>query len=311
MTGIVYDDVYLRHETHGHPENKNRLIETVEYLKEKGLWDKCKHIPARAAMASEICYVHTPDYVQNVEGFTRQGGGHLDLDTVASPDSYEAALFAAGGVMNACDAVQEGEVSNALCLVRPPGHHAVVNHSMGFCIFNNVAIAARHIQRVYNFERILILDFDVHHGNGTQDSFYAENSVFYISSHRYPFFPGTGTDHEKGESEGTNHTLNKPLFYGGHRSEAMEFWNEAFEGPLKEYDPQFVLVSAGFDGYKNDPIGGMDWELEDFEHITRMIVDLARNSSAKGKIVSALEGGYNLKELPWCVEAHLKPLMEA
>jgi acetoin utilization deacetylase AcuC-like enzyme len=307
-TGLVFDPIYLRHETHGHPENKYRLINTVEHLKKTGIWKKCVEIPARRATQQEIAYNHAPEYIKEVEAFCRQGGGYLDLDTCASPDSYEAALYAAGGVIAAADAVMDEKVQTALCLVRPPGHHAVYDRSMGFCLFNNVAIAARHLQKKRGIERVLIVDFDVHHGNGTQASFYADKTVFYMSSHRYPFYPGSGAEDEIGVGEGEGYTLNLPLGYDVTRTETLELYRRALAGPAADFKPQFVLISAGFDAYKNDPLGGMDWEAGDFGEITRMIMELAKKT-ASGRVVSALEGGYNLDELPLCIESHLKALM--
>jgi acetoin utilization deacetylase AcuC-like enzyme len=310
-TGIVFEEIYLQHETGGHPENKLRLINTVAHLKETGTWDKLKQIPARAATVDEICYNHDLAYVDQVRDIIEnRGGGILDYgDTIGSPKSYEAALYAAGGLLEACDAVMKGEIGNAAALVRPPGHHATSGTAMGFCIFNNVAIAARHLQKKHSLKKIMIIDWDVHHGNGTQDSFYSDPDVFYFSTHRYPFYPGSGASGETGAGDGEGTTLNLPFSHTD-RNTFLEEFKKACEGPLAEFAPEFILVSAGYDAYVNDPIAGLGLEIEDFGTLTRDCIDLA-NKTCGGKLVSTLEGGYNLQDIPRCIEEHLKELLTA
>ncbi len=309
-TGVVFDQIYLQHETGGHPENKMRLINTVSHLKETGLWDKITQIPARAATVDEICYNHDRSYVEKVrEQIETRGGGILDYgDTIGSPKSYEAALKAAGGLMEACDAVMQGDVANAAVLVRPPGHHATRSTAMGFCIFNNIAIAARHLQKKHGLQKIIIIDWDVHHGNGTQDSFYNDPNVFYFSTHRYPFYPGTGSQAQTGEGEGEGATLNLPFSHDDRETFLQEF-RKAAEGPLAQFKPEFVLISAGYDAYVDDPIAGLGLEIEDFGTLTRYCIDLA-NKTCGGKLVSTLEGGYNLQAIPRCIEEHFKELLK-
>lgn len=309
-TGVVFEEIYLQHETGGHPENKHRLINTVAHLKETGTWDKLKQIPARAATVDEICYNHDRVYVEKVKEYIEtHGGGILDYgDTIASAKSYDAALYAAGGLLEACDAVMKGEVANAAALVRPPGHHATSNQAMGFCIFNNVAIAARHLQKKHELKKILIIDWDVHHGNGTQDSFYDDPDVLYFSTHRYPFYPGSGAETETGTGAGEGVTLNLPFSHSDRETFLAKF-KEATEGKLADFAPEFVLISAGYDAYANDPIAGLGLEIEDFGTLTRYCLDLA-NKTCGGKLISTLEGGYHLQAIGRCIEAHLNELLK-
>ena len=211
-TGLVYDPIYLEHDTGNHVENSQRLVTTMSYLKETGIKEKLTCLPPRPALLEELEMIHAPEYISYVKSKAEMGGGWLDPDTVMSPKSYEAALYAAGGVLAAVEAVMKREVDNAFALVRPPGHHAIRDEAMGFCIFNNVAIAARFALTTFNLNRVLIADFDVHHGNGTQDVFYADPKVLYFSTHQYPFYPGTGWMDETGMGEGEGATINFPKY---------------------------------------------------------------------------------------------------
>lgn len=305
MTILLYGDIFLEHYTgSGHPENSHRLSVTIEYLKTTEVWNKIRVVNPRKATFDEISAVHDPEYIGRVKELSEKGGGYLDPDTVVSPPSYDAALYAAGAAITAADMVMLEDSENAFCLIRPPGHHALHARGMGFCLFNNVAIAARHLQSRYNIERILIVDWDVHHGNGTQEIFYDEPSVLYFSMHRFPFYPGTGRKEERGRGRGEGFSINIPLDYNTKPEEYIRLFNQVIKGKAKEFGPQFILISAGFDAYKMDPIGGLGLCISDFKELTDSVVQLAKEC-CNGRIVSCLEGGYSLKDLPRCIEAHL------
>jgi acetoin utilization deacetylase AcuC-like enzyme len=232
---------------------------------------------------------------------SESGGGAMDSDTYVTPRTFEVARRAVGALLSAVDEIAAGRARNAFCAVRPPGHHASRERAMGFCVFNQVAVAARYLQARTAWKRVLIVDFDVHHGNGTQDVFYRDDSVFYLSAHRDPFYPGTGAAWERGS--GT--TLNLPFRLGTPRPQILAAWEGAVRGAAREFRPDFVLVSAGFDAYKDDPIGGLGYEVDDYRRLMEVVAEVA----PAGRIVSALEGGYNLDALGACVVAHLAPLL--
>ena len=310
MTLLYYHDIFLKHDTGGfHPESPRRLEAILTHLKATGLWDKLRVETPRKATEEDIALVHSQEYINAVKEMARRGGGQLDPDTVVSRDSYEAALYAAGALVDATDAVMAGKATNAFCMVRPPGHHATPARGMGFCLFNNVAIAARHLLSRHHLQRVLILDWDCHHGNGTQEAFYEEPRVLYISLHRWPFYPGTGSQGETGTGPGKGFTLNVPLDWNISREEYLEVFEKVLKGQAKDYRPEFVLISAGFDTYAEDPIAGLGLEAEDFRRLTELTIEVARES-ASGRIVSCLEGGYSLEGLPLCVEHHLRALLK-
>lgn len=308
-TGLVYADAYLRHDTGAHPENADRLRRTLQLLTSDPIWNELEHIQPQRATVEQIGYVHEPDYVRMIEEACRTGRRFLDADTAVCPSSYEVALLATGGVLAAIDAIFEGRVGNVFCLVRPPGHHAEPNRAMGFCLFNNVAIGVRYVQREYGLDRIAIIDWDLHHGNGTQRIFYDDPSVFYVSLHQYPHYPGTGWRDEIGAGRGEGYTLNFPMSV----SDGNEEYLGALEGEvlpeLRRYDPELVLISAGFDAHRDDPLGGISLSNEGFFKLTEMAVKLA-GECCKGRILSSLEGGYNLDVLPHSILAHLRALSE-
>ncbi|MBI4834086.1 MAG: histone deacetylase [Planctomycetes bacterium] len=304
-TFLVYDDIYLEHNTGMHPENSKRLINTVQHLKQSSINKKLTWLKPRAATFEEIAYIHSPNYIKSVEEVAVKGGGYLDADTVLSQGSYEAALYAAGGVLSAIDKVMES--GNAFCLVRPPGHHARPNHGMGFCLFNNVAIGARYLQKKHKIKKVAIIDWDLHHGNGTQEAFYDDSSVLYISLHRYPYYPGTGHEDESGSNGGKGFTVNFPLDYSASRKDFFSSFEKALK-TAESFKAEFILISAGFDTYKDDPLGGLGLEVEDYFKLTEMTRTMA-DKLCKGRIVSALEGGYSLDGIPLCIEAHLKALV--
>jgi len=309
MTSLIYDDIYLKHDTGAnHPENAMRIKNTIEYLRSASIWQKLDIKKPRAATIEEISTVHTISQIEEVAEIAKTGGGYLDPDTHVSPDSYEAALYASGALLTAIDLVMDKKADNAFCLVRPPGHHSTPAKAMGFCLFNNVAIAAKYIQSKYNLDRVAIIDWDVHHGNGTQDAFYDDPSVLYFSMHKYPFYPGTGAKEETGKGSGSGFTINVPLSYNTEPREYLRIFDDILKKRIKSFNPQFVLISSGFDAYRLDPISGLSLEASDFNALTKLTQNIA-NDCCEGRIVSCLEGGYHLLDLPKCIEAHLNGLV--
>jgi acetoin utilization deacetylase AcuC-like enzyme len=238
------------------------------------------------------------------------GGGQPDSDTVVSLQSYDVALLAAGAACDAVDRVIAGESKTALCVVRPPGHHALADRAMGFCLFNNIAIAACVARDEYQLDRVLIVDWDVHHGNGTQDAFYSDGRVGFLSSHRWPFYPGTGDVDETGTGDGLGATCNLPIAFGTPRDIYLDRFTAALDDFAARIRPQIVLVSAGFDSHRTDPVGSLGLETEDFAKLTAIVKAVA-GVHAIGRIVSILEGGYNPPVLAECVETHLRGLMDS
>ena len=310
-TGFVHHDVYLEHETGpGHPECPQRLVAILNRLKQSGMLDRLTEIEPTAADEKWITAVHAPGYLERIKAQCRQGSGHVDSpDVPVCGRSYEAATVAVGGVLAAIDAVMEGKTSNAFCAVRPPGHHALKDRAMGFCLFNNVAIAARYIQQKHKLSKVLIVDWDVHHGNGTQDVFYDDPTVFYFGIHQYPFYPGSGSAGEKGEGKGLGFTLNVPLPAGSDDRDYREAFEKSLRPAAIEFDPDFVLISAGFDAHENDLLGGMKVTARGFAELTRVVDEIA-GQCCEGRLVSVLEGGYGLEGLAASVEAHLRVLMD-
>ena len=310
--GLVFDETCLRHlaGNAGHPERPERLI-AVEAALDAAGWLKTAHrIKTRAATDEELALAHTWRYLDLVR---RELSGLQVLselstgDTVVSAGSLEAARIAAGGVLAAVDAVMAGEVETAFCAVRPPGHHATRDRGMGFCIFNNVAVAARYAQQKHGIKRVLIVDPDYHHGNGTQDIFYEDDSVFFFSTHHYGAYPGTGHPSEIGTGKGTGTTLNVPLPAGASDAAILDTFQSKLVPAVKAFRPDFVLISAGFDAMRNDLLGQFDVTPEGFAAITRVVMGLAAEF-AHGRVVSVLEGGYRLDGLGECVVAHLRSL---
>lgn len=309
MAILVYDDIYLKHDTKFHPENFKRLTSTISYLKKQDFWNQLKHESPRRATEEEVSLVHTREHIERMKRLANAGGGYVDADTVLCRDSFEVALWAVGGVLQAVDALMQNKDKTACCLVRPPGHHATRDRAMGFCIFNNVAIAAKYLIEKYKLSRVLIIDWDVHHGNGTQDIFYSDPSVMFFSLHRYPFYPGTGARDEIGSGAGKGTTLNSPLPYDTSRNDYLKIFQRILENDLAKFKPEFVLVSAGFDAYRHDPVGGLDLLPQDYKTMTALVVKLA-GESAQGRVVSALEGGYHIEDLPKCIAEHIEGLLE-
>jgi acetoin utilization deacetylase AcuC-like enzyme len=309
MTLLIYDDLYLEHDTGHHPERAERLTATRRHLEEKGLWSRATRLPARDASPEELARVHDPMYIEEIRTIASQGGGAPDPDTIMSPRSFDAAVRAAGGVCAAAEALAAGRDRTALALVRPPGHHALPYAAMGFCLFNNIAIAARHFQEACGLDRLFLLDWDVHHGNGTQEAFYDDGTVLFCSLHRAPFYPGGGYAEDHGRGAGRGTTINIPLTADTPPAAYHRRLQEVLDGPAAAFKPQAVLISAGFDAYARDPVGGLGLEPEDFGTLTRKVTAFAR-AAGNLPILSILEGGYDLEGLPRCVASHLEALLE-
>ena len=308
MVKLFTDRRMLDHVTpHRHPESPERLQAIQRHLDRTGLLKSCESGKVREATSEELTRVHSAEYLAQLSEFESSGGGLAESDTWVGPGSLQAARLAAGAAIEAVSHVLRGTHRRAMCLVRPPGHHALAAAPMGFCIYNNIAVAAADAVARHELDRVLIVDFDVHHGNGTQDIFYTDPCVAFLSIHRFPFYPGTGLARDSGSGKGQGLTLNVPLPFGISRSEYRASFRSGLEVMADRTRPQLVLVSAGFDAHAEDPVGSLGLETEDFEDLTRRIVDVAE-THAEGRIVSVLEGGYNLSRLAGCVEAHLLAL---
>jgi len=305
-TGLITSDTYQNHNTgEGHPEQINRVSVILENFKKKNdknlIWKKPSKFEKKL-----LENTHNASYVNFVEkSFPKKGLIFLDGDTIISPGSKEATLDAVGSIVTAIDGVQNNEFQNAFCAVRPPGHHAEKNKAMGFCIYNNVAIGAHYLIDKYKFNKVAIVDFDVHHGNGTQDIFYNNEKVLYISTHQYPYYPGTGTEKEKGKY---NNIFNIPLPAGTTSKEYLNAYDFVLK-KIKEFKPEFILFSAGFDAHKDDPLAQFQLNSEDFYNLTKRTLALAK-LYCDGKVVSILEGGYDLNALQESAEMHVRALLE-
>jgi len=306
-TALVYDEVFLKHETGGHPENKTRVEFTYDYLKSRPVFKQLVQLKPRRAKEEEICLVHSKGYYDLIKSLPAREAVHLDPDTIFGPGTFEAALNAAGAVITAVEKVTAGDLDSAFCLVRPPGHHARPGRAMGFCIFNNIAIGAAYARRNCDVERAAIIDFDVHHGNGTQEAFYADETVLYTSLHQWPFYPGTGSPGERGNGKGEGKTVNAPLLRMTDEKTYLKALHERILPAVRQHRPSIILISAGFDAHEADLIGGLRLTTESYRTITKAIRDVALEVCG-GKIVSALEGGYRIEALAASVEAHLEAL---
>src|SRR5262249_423916 len=308
QTALIHDDIYEQHETGRHPENRDRLRVIFSALKsDERLWSVVQHVSPRPASDEDLLRCHERQMIEHLRSLCHREVRFLDLDTVICPKSYEVAREAAGAACTAVDLVFSGESDNAFAFVRPPGHHATYSQAMGFCLFNNAAVGARYAQAKYGAERVLIIDWDVHHGNGTQDIFYSDPSVFYFSTHQFPYYPGTGSTGETGAGKGEGSTLNIPLPQGTPARSHRQAFSAALAEIEKRFTPDLIIISAGFDSRRGDPLGGLMLEDEDFAEMTREVQELAERH-ARGRIVSILEGGYNLATLGHTVKTHVSAL---
>jgi len=300
-TAVVYSPKYLIHKTGTrHPESPSRLRVIMRELKKSGILEneRCSLVEPEIASIKDLELIHNIDYIQRIQQFCSCGGGLLDQeDTVVSPESYEVALLAAGGTLKAVDLVMAGKFRNAFAFVRPPGHHAGPYYSMGFCVFNNIAVAASHLLKNFNLNRVLILDIDAHHGNGTQEIFYRSDKVLYVSLHEDPSeFPLAGFAEEVGEDEGLGYTVNVPLPYGTDDRIYLRAFNEIVVPIINQYKPQFILVSTGFDNHYTDPVADLSLSTFSYIKIFDVVLELA-SKFCQGKLVAVLEGGYSLRFL--------------
>ena len=301
--GLVYSEDYLKHDTGNHPESSERLEAILGHLKEKKVLEDLTFINPRKADLKEIEYLHNSSYIQEVRELCKRGGGFLDSDTPVSRDSFEVARLAAGGVFSAIDRVVD-DLDSTFCLIRPPGHHALKSKGMGFCVFNNIALGARYVQDKYHLKKVLIIDWDVHHGNGTHEAFWHDSSVLYFSVHQYPHYPGTGDIEEIGEGEGKGYTVNVPLPPECGDSDYIHIFKKVLLPMANEFKPDITFISAGFDAHQDDPLGGMSLSSQGYGALTSLVKESSK------RIVSCLEGGYNLKALGESVLAHLASLGE-
>jgi acetoin utilization deacetylase AcuC-like enzyme len=287
--GYVYDEVFLYHEPPvWHPDTRDRLINIVISLKAAGLWDRLTLIKPRRATPSDLALVHTPGAIERIRSM---GAGEVDPDTYTSLESFDAASFAAGAVMEAVEQCRNTGMRRVFCAVRPPGHHAEADRSMGFCLFNNVAVGARHAQRI-GYRKVFIIDFDAHHGNGTQHIFEEDDTVFYFSTHQYPYYPESGRDMERGKGKGEGYTYNVPILAGSGNKEYLAVYQDILPGLVRNFGPDIILVSAGYDIHKYDPHANIRVTHEGVHDIVRSIL-----TSADVPMVFVLEGGYDLKSL--------------
>jgi acetoin utilization deacetylase AcuC-like enzyme len=305
-TGISYDPRFLDHDTGpGHPERRERLTATMDYLRGRPWFGGIAQFAPRPAEPDWVHTVHDPAYVARAAETCRSGAPYLDtMDVAVSEQSFDVALLAAGAPLVLADEVVAGRLDNALALIRPPGHHAERRMALGFCLFNNVAILARYLQKRHGIDKVLILDWDVHHGNGTQHTFEEDPSVMYVSTHQYPFYPGTGAHYETGIGRGEGATLNCPMPAGSTDDDYERAFIETILPAINRFRPEFVLVSAGFDAHRDDPLAHIALSTGFYGWMTERLLEVA-DQHAGGRLVSLLEGGYNLRRLPECVAEHL------
>ena len=310
-TGFVYDRAFLKHDTgEGHPECHDRLLVTMDHLQAQSWFSNLHHLSTAAIERKWLETSHTNSYIQRAENACKSNQTFLDsMDVAISKDSYEVALLATGAPIILADEIIKGSIHNGFVLARPPGHHAEREQAMGFCLFNNVAILARYLQSNYGLGKVLILDWDVHHGNGTQHTFEEDPSVLYVSTHEYPYYPGTGAYSETGIGKGKGATLNCPMSAGVSDEDYEIAFREKILPKIESFKPEFVIISAGFDAHKHDPLGHILLNTEFFGWMTQRMMEVA-DQHCEGRIISVLEGGYDLSALPLCVAEHLAVLSQ-
>ena len=309
-TGLVYDPRYLEHDMGmGHPESPNRLRAIMQQLEQSGTMAQLTRIEPRMAEDEWITQVHTAAYLASLKQHAPASGRvSLDPDTSMSPGSLTAAYLAAGGALAGVDAMMANQVEHVFCAVRPPGHHAEANRAMGFCLLNNVAIAARYAQKMHGLSRVLIVDWDVHHGNGTQHCFEDDPSVLFFSTHQFPHYPGTGRESERGRGAGEGATINVPMEAGEGDDEYRTIFHQVLVPAAEQFKPELVIISAGFDAHKDDPLASMGLTESGYAELTGIVAGIAKRY-AQGRILSSLEGGYNLTALAASVDAHVRGLL--
>lgn len=308
MTLLYYSDEFLKHRTGMHPESSARLTHIRDHLTTTGLINRCTRPAWSAVERDALLAVHSEQHLQAVQAFAAKGGGQIETDTVVSPESYDVALLACGAAVDATRRVVAGEDTSALVIARPPGHHCLADAPMGFCLLANVAVAARYALDRLGLDRVLVVDWDVHHGNGTQDIFYSDERVGFFSIHRYPFYPGSGAADETGSGAGLGATLNVPIGFGTSRRDYLSQFEVALDRFASKLRPQLVIISAGFDAHAEDPVGNLGLESEDFVPLTQIVQTIAAQH-AGGKLVSVLEGGYRPVRLAESVGLHLETLL--
>ncbi len=309
MVLLYYDPLFLQHQTGRHPECAARIVPAVQRLIQCAAEPGYSRPTWQPLSTDLLGLVHSAEHITSLQEVCKRGGGRIEADTVVSSQSFEVALLAAGAVADAVEQVVTTDKKRAFCLVRPPGHHALANHAMGFCLVNNIAVGAKLAIAKHHLQRVLIVDWDVHHGNGTQDLFWNDPQVGFFSIHRYPFYPGTGAADETGGDLALGTKLNVPITFGTPRQQYLEQFEQALEKIAAKMTPELILISAGFDAHHLDPIGSLGLEGADFQAMTRMVIDVA-NRYADGRIVCVLEGGYHPDAVAECVNLHIRELIQ-